>query len=194
MASEGNETQAARLEGGSAPGGRAHLTPRPVGILQGMARYWKEALERQAELQRIQRERTGARPGMLELELAAKVELAEAAQRIKARWAWWRRNDKRFEVDREGFVEELADVLHFVLAGLLLTEARFRVGDLPVGAGRRNGRANGTVSNFVGVFRESSFEALFHHLLGLALSEGVGEEEFFEAYMRKSAVNLERWR
>lgn len=146
---------------------------------------WTDALNRQRVLQEALARVQGARPNALQLELAAKEELAELLQKVKARWAWWKRNDKDFTAGERGEVlEELADVLHFVL-GWFLVEGRKPPSEPP--------QVFDLVQAAVQGFRALNPEQLFLALRALARSLGLTDDEVLVAYMRKSAVNLERW-
>jgi len=151
---------------------------------------WERALDRQQVLQECFRRVQGpnAAPTPEALLLAARVELGELLQKVKPRWAWWKRNDVAFtEDERAAVLEELADILHFVL-GLAIVEpfsASRIVHVRPLG-GSLVGLANQT-------FEAPAAPEFFAAIVGLAGELGFSERELFDTYMAKSLVNLRRW-
>ena len=151
---------------------------------------WERALDRQQVLQECLRRVQGpnAAPTPEALLLAARVELGELLQKVKPRWAWWKRNDVAFtEDERAAVLEELADILHFVL-GLALVEpfSASRIVHVRPLSGSLVGLANQT-------FEAPAAPEFFAAIVGLAGELGFSEHELFDAYMAKSLVNLRRW-
>lgn len=157
---------------------------------------WVVALERQRRLQECLAEKQGRGtfPSPREFELALKVELGELLQKVKARWAWWKRGDKAFsEGGRKEILEELADALHFVLgAALLIPDDRIAIKFQRIGAFEKE-PAPDLVDAALGAFRAPSPWTQFVGVLALARSLGFSEQALLEAYLEKSRVNLERW-
>ncbi len=155
---------------------------------------WSTALDRQRRLQDCLARVQGVTPTREQLLLALKVETGELLQRVKARWAWWRRNDRRFDRgERAAVLEEIADMMHFVLGAVLLSEEdrvyveRASCGSKP----RYTDRSLVEVANRL--FEARAPAALFTATLELAGALGFSPREILEAYLAKSRVNLERW-
>ena len=74
-----------------------------------------DALLRQRELQ----DKLEYKPTRGELVVALIAELGEVLNAGKGAWAWWKRDGKPFDTDKDKLVDELADMLHFALAIIL---------------------------------------------------------------------------
>lgn len=91
------------------------------------AEMLKEMLSMQEEYDQMVFEAHGMKNGYRDLRpdqiyLALIDEVGELNHELKADWCWWKNTQK--PVDREKVLEELADVVHFILMEVLYQESR----------------------------------------------------------------------
>lgn len=133
------------------------------------------------------------------------AEVGEFANALKAEWAWWKRNDKRFTSNLDEAREELADIMHFwLLLGLarndydidkLSKSATYRVAtqveltdDL---AAMRQPVTIGEAIRWFAGEPESPYT-----LMDLIASTNANNPvtDVVVAYMKKTQKNLDRWK
>lgn len=132
-----------------------------------------------------------------DLYLALFDELGELIHEMKARWCWWKNTQK--PEDRKKVLEELVDVVHFVLMTVLRLEKRRTVDEDPVKE-FLNGFAyeceqERKVTLAEAVYCTSFANDSFLHgqaLVYLHNACGFTWQEVYEAYKKKNAVNRKR--
>jgi len=159
-----------------------------------MSYTFSDVLKRQKVLQDYLKRTQGADPTDKEALLAAAAEMGEVLQAIKAHWAWWKRNDKKWTtINRDEVLEELADVLHFLAIFVLKDRgvdfkysSRFEEAVFMI-AERRS-----LVENILSFLQSYTVTAIYRFMV-VVTQLGFTKEELYEAYMKKTEVNLKRW-
>ena len=176
---------------------------------------WLEALKTQKILQEELHKTQGVSPGVEAAYLAVVAEVGEFLSEVKSQWAWWKREDKTFSTSSDKALEELADVLHFVLIVILLARGTNPEDSLRVDYHRYvsqnpsprvivlQDRAVHELLYLAGAlsFVETSFSYTVNIAellesvveLGQAFSLSVTPKKLLEVYKKKARVNLERW-
>jgi len=171
---------------------------------------WITALQTQMELQEFLKEKQGVEPTPSGIYLAIVAETGELVNSVGSTWKWWKRNDKKLApVDRERALDELADILHFVLAGFIITfpdpigrliedESYYSALNRPI-----LDREVLHVANLLDEAAELFFDPFLVHTyemleelleVGRALVDpDLTREELVEAYLKKAEVNRQRW-
>lgn len=122
-----------------------------------------------------------------QLSLALLDELGEFNHELKARWCWWKKTQA--PVDHDKALEELVDVLHFVLmacnkAGIdKLKHYEIFDGGLPE-----------MYHSIVFDIAEGFPQDLFKTFALIADKTGFEPDEIYDAYRRKNAINRQRVR
>lgn len=129
------------------------------------------------------------------LRLAIIDELGEFNHELKSRWCWWKKTQK--PEDMEKVVEELMDVLHFVLMKINAG----RISDLTlskgVQAGRQLYRKNPDGEPLSLQYSRIQQNATYNNGQGLGVlfeMLNLSPEAVFEAYKAKNQINRERVR
>lgn len=137
-------------------------------------------------------------PNKQELLTAIIAECGELAQAIKGEWCWWTRNGVPFENhSRDEIADELADILYFLLVGILLTHHSVLEDNLPAYQTRTHvwesvwasSKLQYSPSNFLAcIIRDSHYHEFVVSIISfvrLAQSLGFAQEDIEAAYLRK---------
>lgn len=131
-----------------------------------------------------------------QIDLATLDEIGEFTHELKGDWCWWKKSQE--PVDRNKVLEELADVLHFVLIYELFYGKRKYLTD-PEQYRESPRNCMSIVQMDIGFGIANALTRIIDFVDGrlmylLALSEHLGFclEEVYAAYMRKNAINMER--
>jgi dimeric dUTPase (all-alpha-NTP-PPase superfamily) len=145
-------------------------------------------------------------PNKQELLMAIVAECGELAQATKGDWCWWTRNGVPFQNrSRDEIADELADILCFLLVGILLThhdvlgnnEQAYKTRIQAWESAWASSKPRWMPSSFLAyLIRDSSsydFVISIASFVRLARSLGFVQEEVEAAYLRKVEVNKQRW-
>lgn len=110
-------------------------------------------------------------------------------------WVWWKRADRKPNISsREKVIEELADILHFILCGTIMKFIPYSGGNIPVSLWEY-GWDSAAQPSLPHVLKNicCCTESTYRYFPLLAKSLGFSRSEIEEAYTRKAQKNRERW-
>jgi dimeric dUTPase (all-alpha-NTP-PPase superfamily) len=133
-------------------------------------------------------------PSQDELIMAILAELGEFAQSRKGEWCWWKRNGQGFSSeDRERQLDELADIMCFLLVGYLMENDKGEPSRSNPWESLSGISTHEYVNAIFFAIMMGAFDRAFGALMLWATHLGYSREEIEQAYLKKVEVNKSRW-
>lgn len=150
-------------------------------------------LQELLEIQKELNSHCDGSPTYEQLEWAIAAELGEFAQARKGDWCWWKRNGKGFESEsRDRQLDELADILCFLLTGLLMDNALIGL-DLDCDFWQYGSVFRSKPRAVLRHCELGKYDRAIDHFAGFIKENGFTKEEVETAYLKKVEVNKARW-